>query len=151
MKRTFLFFAITVIVVGIAATDLNAQNRKFKRGEFHKPKIENLNLTDAQKSKVDELRTKHQKEIIDLRADLEKAQLDVREIKNKADFKRNDLVNAVEKINSIKNKIALNRANHQMDVYELLDDKQKEVWKKSGPMGDHKPLRMRDKRMMRTE
>ncbi len=151
MKRTFLLLILATLITGISAPDTSAQHRKFKCGDFHKQRMENLNLNEGQRTKVDELRNIHQKEMIDLRAELQKAQLDVREIKNKADFKRNDLINAVEKISSIKNKIALKRANHQMDIYELLDENQKEMWRKSGPMRDDKPMMRRDKRMMRTD
>jgi Spy/CpxP family protein refolding chaperone len=129
--------------------DTSAQNRKFKRGDYGHRMIENLNLTDDQQTKVDDLRIKHQKEMIDLRSDLDKARLDVRELKNKKDFNRSDLLSLTEKMNNIKNKIALARTNHQMDVYELLDDKQKEEWKDFRPMGKEKRMGFHDKRMMR--
>lgn len=149
MKSTFLIVTMMSLLVVSFVADTSAQNRKFKRGDHGLRMIEKLNLTDDQQTKVDDLRIKHQKEMIDLRSDLEKAGLDLKELKNKKDFNRSDLLSQIEKMNNIKNKIALARANHHMDVYELLDDKQKEEWKDFNPEGMEKRMGFHDKKMMR--
>jgi hypothetical protein len=40
------------------------------------------------------------------------------------------MISSVERISEIKNRIAIEKANHRMDVYELLNDEQKETWRK---------------------
>jgi hypothetical protein len=73
--------------------------------------------------------------MIDLKADLQKKMIDMRDMRNNSDLNRSDLIIAVESMNAIKNQIALAVANHRMDIFELLNDDQKKIWK------DHKPFR----------
>ncbi|MFO7445779.1 MAG: Spy/CpxP family protein refolding chaperone [Ignavibacteriaceae bacterium] len=89
---------------------------------------DSLNLTDEQKDKVKALRLNHQRMMIDLRANLQKAKLDARELRNDDKVSRSDVISSVEKMNKIKNEMALARANHKMDVYEVLTPAQKEIW-----------------------
>jgi hypothetical protein len=50
------------------------------------------------------------------------------ELKNKGNYTRDDYLAKTKELIDLKNKIHLARATHQMDVYELLDDSQKEIW-----------------------
>jgi hypothetical protein len=67
--------------------------------------------------------------MVDLKAELEKKEIELDEIRNKDNFSRNEIIASVENINKVKNEIALKVANHRMDIYELLTDEQKENWK----------------------
>ena len=67
------------------------------------------------------------------------------EIKNEGNYTREEFLNKVNEIISARNKIALSMANHQMDVYQILDETQKKEWNKfSGNFGER-----REKRMMK--
>jgi Spy/CpxP family protein refolding chaperone len=110
----------------------------------HERLIDQLNLTDEQKDKIETLRLQHKKEMVDLKAELEKREIELAEARNKDNISRNEVIPSVENINKIKNEIALKVANHRMDIYELLTDEQKEIWKdkKHGfGMGPGKMLR----------
>jgi Spy/CpxP family protein refolding chaperone len=88
-----------------------------------------LNLTDEQEDKVESLRIEHQKKMIDLRATLQKARLDSKDIRSNKNISRSEVISSVEKLNKIKNEISLAAANHRMDVYETLTPEQQEIWK----------------------
>ncbi|QQS34629.1 MAG: periplasmic heavy metal sensor [Ignavibacteriales bacterium] len=154
MKRTFFAIIVITLIAVVLLPDAFAQNRKFRKKEHRMERmhrLERLNLTDEQQKKVDEFRVSHQREMIDLRSELDKAKLDIRELKNKSDYKRSDLISAVEKLSAIKNKIAIAQTNHHMDIYELLDKNQKEVWNNFRPKRFDKPVKRIDKRMEDTE
>jgi Spy/CpxP family protein refolding chaperone len=88
-----------------------------------------LNLTDIQKDKIKSLQVDHRKKMIDLRADLQKARVDAKEVRNNNNISRADAVKAAELINKLENEISLSRVNHRMDIYEILTPEQKKIWK----------------------
>ena len=89
---------------------------------------EKLNLTDEQEIKIEGLRIKHQKQMIDFRAELEKKELELQELKNKVEYTRDDYIARIKELIEIRSGMQLARANHQMDIYELLDPVQKATW-----------------------
>ena len=110
----------------------------------HDRMMDQLNLTDEQKDKIEALRLQHKKEMVDLKAKLQKGEIALEEIRNKDSFTRNEIISAVENINKAKNDIALSMANHRMDIYDLLTAEQKEIWKDKKPgfgMGQGKMLK----------
>ena len=94
-------------------------------------KMQQLNLTEAQQDRCAELRTNHQEKMIDLRSELQKSKLAFDELRRKGNYSRSDYLNATSEIGKIRDKIATATAGHRMDVYEILDDSQKEVWNKT--------------------
>lgn len=113
-----------------------AQKRDYDGDDFPPPPrhlLEQLKLTDAQKSKFEELRFNHQKEMIDLRSDLQQKILELRKYRSGENLSRSKVISLTKEINEIRNKIALARANHQMDIYELLDETQRKIWHENRP------------------
>lgn len=104
-----------------------------------------LSLTDEQEEQIETLKLAHQKEMIDLKANFEKKELEMAELKNKGNYTREEFLNKTNEIISARNKIALSFANHQMDIYQLLDDNQKKEWNKM----THEFGERREKRMQR--
>lgn len=116
-----------------------AQQFERKREMKHHPNIsERLNLTDEQETKIEQLRLEHQKKMIDLRTDVEKLEIELQQLKSTNNYTREDYLNKIEEIIAAKNKIELERANHQMDVYENLDAEQKEIWNSMSKKFHHK-------------
>lgn len=126
MKNTIVAF-LSVIFILATISDANAQKRGNMRQNFNRMH-EQLNLTDQQKAKVEELRLKHQEQMIDMRAELEKARLENQKLRNSDNLNRSDVISQTKKMNNIKNNMAESRANHKMDVYELLNDDQRKIW-----------------------
>lgn len=126
MKNTIIGL-LTFTFIFLIVTDVNAQKRREMRenqGRMH----EQLNLTDQQKIKLDELRIKHQEQMIDFRAELDKARLEMQKLRKSDKLNRSDVINQTKKMSSIRNKIAEARANHMMDMYEMLTDEQRKIW-----------------------
>ena len=103
---------------------------------------EKLHLTDQQAAKIESLRSEHMKKMVDLRADLKKSMIDLKSMRDKDNFTREDIIAGVEKTNKIKNDIALAKANHKMDIWELLTAEQKKLVKENPEwlMGGRHPM-----------
>lgn len=132
MKYRLFLFSALISVLLISGNIFSQENRRGERDGFkYRERIEErLNLTDEQSAKIETLRLDHRKQMIDLRADVEKKEIEMQELKNKPDYSRDDFLKKVNDIISAKNKIELARANQQMDVYQLLDENQKKEWNK---------------------
>ena len=132
----------------ILSCNIFAQEMMQQKKQFQKQVHQQLNLTEEQQTKVDELKFAHQKEMIDLKANLDKKELDMNELKSKGNYTRDEYLNKVNEIISARNKIALSVANHHMDVYQLLDENQKKEWNKmSHQFGERREKRVH--RMLR--
>lgn len=133
MKTQFLLVLVAIFALSLF-TNSFAQIERMKMHEKMCDRIEErLNLTDSQKAKIEEIRVNHQKKMIDLKANLEKKKVELRALRNSDKLNRNDLVKLTKEISEIKNSIALEKANHHMDIYELLDNNQKQMWREMKP------------------
>ena len=146
MKNLIYALSIIILFSFISSGDAFAQQKqKANRMHFRENMIEKMNLSEEQKDKIAELRSKNQKEMIDLRAELQKKMIDKRELRRNTDLTRAQLISAVKEVNGIKDQIAVARANHQMDVYELLTPEQKKIWQENKPMmRDHMKMKFKD-------
>jgi len=141
-----MFIIIAILSALVISKDLFAQEMMVQKRDRDRLKIhQKLNLTEEQQEKAEILRLAHQKEMVDLKANLEKKEIEMAELKQKGNYTREEFLSKTNEIISAKNKIALSFANHQMDVYQILDETQKKEWNKfSGEFGER-----RQKRIMR--
>lgn len=155
MILSVLFIVITMSFVNAQQDD--RQKGPDPKGDMYKGKKgmemkhnmdrhikDKLKLTDQQVSKIKDLRTEQMKKMIDLKADLKKSMIDLKEIRMKDNFTRQDIIAGVEKMNKIKNDMALAVANHRMDVWEILTPEQKKIAKDNPKLfgGEWKHRRM---------
>ncbi|MGB5896345.1 MAG: hypothetical protein WBG58_19370, partial [Ignavibacteriaceae bacterium] len=77
---------------------------------------------------VEELHFSHKREMIDLKAALEQIKLDKNELLSKGNYTRDDYLNKVKAISDAKEKMTLAKANHRMDVYDLLTEEQRKTF-----------------------
>jgi len=138
-----MFITIVILSVLVISQYLFAQEMTQERHRDQLKIHQKLNLTEVQQEQVDALKFNHQKEMIDLKANLEKKEIEMAELKNKSNYTREEFLNKINEIISARNEIALSLANHQMDVYQLLDDNQKKEWNKfSGEFGEKRQRRI---------
>jgi hypothetical protein len=125
-------FALIAFISTFLMTNVFSQEKEMEhQRDGNKLKIhQRLNLTDEQQEQADILKLAHQKEMIDLKANLEKREIEMAELKNKGNYTREEFLSKINEIISARNKIALSFANHQMDIYQLLDETQKKEWNK---------------------
>ncbi len=90
-----------------------------------------LKLTPEQKEKIGGLRIAFQKSMIDLKANLAKDKLGLKELRLKDDINRNDVLDVVSRINKDRDAISLAVANHIMDVYSVLSPDQRKIAKET--------------------
>jgi Spy/CpxP family protein refolding chaperone len=100
----------------------------------------------------EELHFSHKREMIDLKAAMEKKKLDMKELLSKGNYTRDDYLIKVKAISNTKEKMALVKANHRMDVYDLLIEEQRKTFDEikcckgnSRQMGRMKYRKMMDK------
>ncbi|MBS4033895.1 MAG: Spy/CpxP family protein refolding chaperone [Ignavibacterium sp.] len=125
MKHTMLSLAIFTIALLITTETAFAQRMRM---EQRLDCISELNLTEAQKDKIADIRTKHDKQMIDLRADLQKSILEKREYMRSKNIDRKKYLQLDDNIDGLRSKIRTAASNMKMDIYEVLDDNQKSVW-----------------------
>jgi Spy/CpxP family protein refolding chaperone len=144
--KTKILLAVAAIFALSLFTNSFAQMERMKMREQMRDRIEEkLNLTDSQKAKIEELRVNHQKKMIDLKANLEKKEVELRALRKSDKLNRSDLLKLTKEISEIKNTMAVEMANHHMDIYELLDNNQKQIWRDMKPergMREGKGFRM---------
>jgi len=122
---------ITILISIFIFQNLLAQNRNKDNFNSDKyPIYKRLNLTEEQQDQISTMKINHQMEMVDLKANLEKNEIELTSLKNKGNYTREQYLAAIRSINSARDEIAISRAEFQMDVYQILDDKQKEEWNK---------------------
>jgi len=135
---------IVVLMALFLITVVNQEVFSQKRGNWNKNNYrmnvkEKLNLTDEQQNKIESLRLTHQEKMIKYKADLDLKELEIKKLKSSDKMSRSEMLRIEKGINVIKNEMALERVNHQMDVYDLLDSAQRKIWmEKKEKFGDMK-------------
>ncbi|MFA6979424.1 MAG: Spy/CpxP family protein refolding chaperone [Ignavibacteriaceae bacterium] len=128
--KSFMKFLMPIVLIvfaiGVYAQPEPGMGMGKRKAMIH----EKLNLTADQEKKIEDLRTAHQKKMIDLRADMQKLHLEKKELLSKGNYDRKAFLALEDKIMNQRNTIETSMANHQMDVYELLDANQKVIWNK---------------------
>ena len=107
MKKSLLITGIITALIIAAAVNFYPQQTDTPGERFSGRMFEKLNLTDDQKDKIDHLRLKNQEEMIDLRADMQKKGLAVKELQQKGSYSRSDYLDLVNDLNDSRDKINL--------------------------------------------
>jgi Spy/CpxP family protein refolding chaperone len=118
---------ITMIIL-ISALQISAQpfgNRKGMGGRDKGCRIDNLNLTEEQLSKINPIRENHYKNVGELRDELDRLRIDKRSMFRTSDINKNDYLSLEKKMSQLREKIALSGAEFRMEIYEILTDDQK--------------------------
>jgi len=145
MKKLIFMLAVLFAVVSLNQEAYSQKGDNSKSKNFRMNLKEQLNLSEDQEKKIEDLRLTREESMIKFRSDLELKDLEMRKLKSSEKFSRSEMINLTKEINAIKNDMALTRVNHQMDIYELLDESQRKIWlDKQNQFGNMKH-RMRDK------
>ncbi|MCP4566349.1 MAG: periplasmic heavy metal sensor [FCB group bacterium] len=83
-----------------------------------------LDLSDDQMEKMETIRFEHQNQMIDIRADLKKAQLAKRHEMHSDNPDKNKILLIVKEVSDIKAKMAEMLVNHRFDMRDLLTQEQ---------------------------
>jgi hypothetical protein len=121
----FILSAINILAQGYSYGKGYGERDGFRNRErLH----EKLNLSEEQKSKIEDLKIDHRRQMIELKSELEIKELELQELRIKGSYTRDEYITKVTELGEIRNRMNLAKANHQMDIYVLLDTSQKEIW-----------------------
>jgi Spy/CpxP family protein refolding chaperone len=127
MKKSFLIFAL--ITISLLAYNSNfAQKNENKTFKKHVPGIERLNLTDVQQKKFDQIHFAQEERGIDLRAKLQKNRLEIKKLLSSPNFNENELLSLTKNASDLRSEMMQSRVKTWLEVYKILDDKQREEW-----------------------
>jgi Spy/CpxP family protein refolding chaperone len=88
---------------------------------WHEPEIvETLDLTADEQAKLDELALERERELIDLRSNVQRQELELEAIFDKEDFDRSACLNQFDKLMDARTEVATKRFNFRVEVRELL-------------------------------
>ena len=153
MRKLNLAGIAAILFIALISTQFSygqMERRGMNQGDHHKMMMEKLNLTDTQKEAVEVLHFSHKREMIDLKAALEKKQLDKQELLSKGNYTRDDYLGKVTSVSDAKDKMAIAKANHRMDVYDLLTEEQRKTFDEmKGQMGNKRNMNKMHHRRMR--
>lgn len=88
-----------------------------------------LNLTDQQISQIEKLRDQHLKKMSDYRNELSKLAIDLRSEWRNSNPDKKKIEALTNKMSELRSKMNQDRLNHWFDIYNLLDEKQKEKFR----------------------
>lgn len=127
MKKLFILIIIVTLTT-FACQNLFAQNLQ---GRFNKNKfdIKILKLTEEQTAKFSKIRFEHKELKIDLAAKLQKNKLEFEKEMSFKDINKSNIMDLVEKGNSIRAEMRNTKIKMWFDLFTILDDNQKTVWK----------------------
>jgi len=145
MKKLIFVLGVLFTVTALSPQLYSQKGGNPRSKEFRMNLKSQLNLSEDQEKKIEALRLSQEESMIKFRSDLELKELEIRKLKSSDKFSRSELINLTKEINAIKNDMALTRVNHQMDVYELLDESQRNIWLDKQDQFGNMKHRMRDK------
>lgn len=121
MKAKFNL-ALIGLLIAVFAGSMFAQPRR--------PYLyDKLNLSDQQITQIEKLRDQHLKKMSDYRNELSKLAIDLRSEWRSSNPDKKKIESLQNKMNEIRTKMSQDRLNHWFDIYNLLDEKQKEKFR----------------------
>ena len=138
MKKILLAIALILLTAGPLFAQPEGQPPKMKREQ-----LEKLNLTQEQKEALRDLRSATKKEMIDIRAELQKARVDMESMKHSDTRDRASFEKLARKMADLKVREGLLRFDTQEKLLKQLTAEQQEMFKEMRQDGKGK----RHKRM----
>ena len=116
---------ITIIITIFIAASLFAQDRVPKRAKIL-PQM-TLNLTEEQKSQLEELKKEYRKEVIKIEADLKIAKIELKDLLSEKDADETAVLAKADEVSRLQNKLMKYRISHQLKTRKIYTEEQ---WKK---------------------
>jgi Spy/CpxP family protein refolding chaperone len=135
MKKAFAI-AVLILVSFIAITAQPAPRGErgmcgSKEMNFKHMMMEKLNLTDEQKDNIQNIHLNLEKEIVDLKANIQKNRIELKQLMIGDKLNKNDITALIVENNEIQGKIKKLKIDNWFKIYSQLDDSQKSIFKKS--------------------
>ncbi len=123
MKKILMaLFAVAFIAVG----SVFAQPRS---GDDFQSCLNRLNLTNEQQAQISKLRVQYEKDVIDLRASIAKARIDLRELLSAENYNRALIEKKMREISDLSLTLKLKRLDQWEGINKVLTPEQQKEWK----------------------
>jgi Spy/CpxP family protein refolding chaperone len=144
--KNLIFVLSVLFLISVFNQQIFSQKRDHSKSKESCLNLkEQLNLTEEQEKKIEALKLSQEGKMIKLKSEMELKDLEMRKLKSSDKFSRTEIINLTKDINEIENEMALARANHKMDVYDLLDENQRKIWLDTQEKFGHMKHRMKEK------
>lgn len=127
MKKYFILLVaatIAVTTLGFNGTTDQDDILPFRKSVM----IEKLNLSDVQKKQFSDIIFAHREAVIDMRADQKKNRLAIKKMMMDNEIDADELRRLNADNSALHAQISESRINMWLDVYEILDAEQQEIW-----------------------
>ena len=116
MKQKMIIALIGVFSIAAFATFAEAEpGRRGDRGNMHRKMMAELNLTDAQKNKLQSLRSAHQKQMVHLQSAVKIAQIELRDVLRQDSPKKDEVKARIAAANIAQNKMREARIMNRLE------------------------------------
>ncbi|MGE5401178.1 MAG: Spy/CpxP family protein refolding chaperone [Ignavibacteriales bacterium] len=137
MKKQILFIIMIALISVSPLNSLFAQNGK-KNNDNRPPArqklMQELNLSQDQKDQIAKLKLDHQKEMVDLKSEVEKNRIEMKNLFLGKDIDENKILDLSKKNSDIQAKMKTSSIQNWFKIYNLLNDDQKAIFRKNAPM-----------------
>lgn len=127
VRKSLIVLMVSTLMVVITGSSFAQQEHKqhMMNRDSSKHEMGIPNLTADQKTKIDALRTKHQKEVTPLRNELAEKQAHLNSLESAEKVDKDAINKTIDEITALQSKIMKLRVNHRLEVSALLTDDQK--------------------------
>ena len=133
MKRLLISSLMLTLLLGTVTIFSQPQKQNLKHDQdFRGLKIEKmLKLSDEQSSKFNDIKYQHQLSVIDIKSEMQKNQVNINKMMadNKVDADR--LIDLTKANSKLQGNLKTSKTKMWLDIYNLLNEDQKEVWTKT--------------------
>ena len=131
------FGLILALMISVTSTklwsqpkDVDAKKDRPTQGMMHKHAVKELNLTDEQQKQVDKLHSDLAKELIDQRAKIAKAGVELHDLFKVESPDKSAISKKIQEIADLGAEAKILRVDHWFAVNKILSADQQKVWKK---------------------
>ena len=127
MKNQILRNTFTLLLVGIITLSTVQAQRGMQKGQNQgKAFCDNIpNMTEEQKTKVEDLRTAHMKEMLPLRNEMGELRAKLQTARTGDNVKMDDVNKIIDQKGALQTTMAKKRAEHKQSIRKVLTDKQR--------------------------
>jgi len=124
MKRRTIWMGIAGLILALGVTAVHARGHRGRQHHFAGPRFEELDLTQEQKDQLKSLRTESQKKMIQLKADMQIAHVELKALLIQKNPNQGSVDKVVSKLSSAQAKMTENRVRQKLAVNKILTGEQ---------------------------
>jgi Spy/CpxP family protein refolding chaperone len=124
MKRKTIWMGIAGLVLALGITAVHARGHRGGKHHFAGPRFEELDLTQEQKDQLKSLRTETQKKMIQLKADMQIAHVELKELLIQKNPNQDTVDKVVSRLSSAQAKMTESRVRQKLAVNKILTEEQ---------------------------